>query len=153
MHNVAAVDLYIVRHGRPERQVVTDEAPPTPAFPTSAPSRPEGRRVPRERGHPSRGVVHDASRRRDRGTTRRADRDRGRDARRHQESDYKNPVYIPAEEMSREDPDSAHMYEGDLHAQVFSDGIETFTERVNRGFATTSSAPTSPARWRSTATG
>ena len=50
------------------------------------------------------------------------------------ESDHKNSVYIPAEEMSPDDPDAAHFFEGDVYDHVFSDGIEAFTERVSRGF-------------------
>ncbi len=50
------------------------------------------------------------------------------------ESDHKNSVYIPAEEMSPDDPDAAHFFEGNIHDHVFSDGLEAFTERVSRGF-------------------
>ena len=47
------------------------------------------------------------------------------------ESDYKNKAYIPIEEM---DADVAKFLEGDVHAQVFSDGLDAFEERVLRGF-------------------
>ncbi len=50
------------------------------------------------------------------------------------ESDHKNSVYIPAEEMSPDDPDAAHFFEGNIHDHVFSDGLDAFTERVSRGF-------------------
>ena len=50
------------------------------------------------------------------------------------ESDHDNTVYIPAEEMSPDDPDAAHFFEGDLHDHVFSDGIDEFAERVSRAF-------------------
>lgn len=47
------------------------------------------------------------------------------------ESDYKNKAYIPIEEM---DADISKFLEGDVHAQVFSDGLDAFEERVLRGF-------------------
>ena len=50
------------------------------------------------------------------------------------ESDHKNTAYIPAEELSPDDPDAAHFFEGDLHDHVFSDGLDAFTERISRGF-------------------
>lgn len=51
-----------------------------------------------------------------------------------EESDNKNKAYIPAEEISRDDPDAAHMFEGNIHDHVFSDGLDVFSERVGRGF-------------------
>ena len=51
-----------------------------------------------------------------------------------EESDNGSTVYIPAEEMSPDDPDAAHFFEGDIHDHVFSEGIDVFTERVTRGF-------------------
>jgi 2,3-bisphosphoglycerate-dependent phosphoglycerate mutase len=50
------------------------------------------------------------------------------------ESNHKNKVYVPAEEMSTDDPDTAHFFEGDIHDHVFSDGLEAFEKRVGRGF-------------------
>lgn len=51
------------------------------------------------------------------------------------ESDHASHVYVPAEEISADDPDTAHFFEGNLHDHVFSDGLEAFEERVLRGFA------------------
>lgn len=50
------------------------------------------------------------------------------------ESDNGSTVYIPAEEMSPDDPDAAHYFEGDILDHVFSEGIDAFTDRVSRGF-------------------
>lgn len=50
------------------------------------------------------------------------------------ESDHASHVYVPAEEISPDDPDTAHFFEGNLHDHVFSDGLEAFEERVLRGF-------------------
>lgn len=50
------------------------------------------------------------------------------------ESDYKNKAYIPIEELDADGADMAKYLEGDVHAQVFSEGIEAFEERVLRAF-------------------
>ncbi len=50
------------------------------------------------------------------------------------ESDYRNKAYIPIEEMDSDGAELAKYLEGDVHAQVFSDGLEAFEERVLRGF-------------------
>jgi probable phosphoglycerate mutase len=130
------VDLYIIRHGRPERQVISDgtgAADPS----LSETGREQARRV--AEWLEAEGIDHVVS-----STMRRAvetaaplaaslglDIEQLEDIK---ESDHKNHVYIPAEEMSADDPDAAHFFEGDIHDHVFSDGIEAFTERVSRGF-------------------
>lgn len=51
------------------------------------------------------------------------------------ESDHASNVYVPLEEMSPDDPDTAHYFDADsLEDHVFSEGIEAFQERVQRGF-------------------
>jgi probable phosphoglycerate mutase len=130
------VDLFIVRHGRPERQVVRDgEGSADPGL--SDTGREQARRVAAYLEEE--GIDHIVS-----STMRRAyetavplathlglEIEQIDDIK---ESDHKNHVYVPAEEMSRDDPDTAHFFEGDIHDHVFSDGIEAFTERVSRGF-------------------
>ncbi len=51
------------------------------------------------------------------------------------ESDHRSRMYVPMEEMSRDDPDTAHYFnEDNLFESVFSDGYEEFEKRVLRGF-------------------
>ncbi len=50
------------------------------------------------------------------------------------ESDHKSKTYVPTEEMDPEDPAVAKMLEGDIHANLFSDGLEAFEERVVGAF-------------------
>lgn len=49
------------------------------------------------------------------------------------ESDHRSSVYVPAEEMSRDDPATAHYFE-DPMAAIFSEGLEEFEKRVVTGF-------------------
>lgn len=130
------MDLYIIRHGRPERQVIRDgEGSADPGL--SETGQEQAKRV--AEFLEAEGIDHIVS-----STMRRAvetaiplastlgfDVEQLDDIK---ESDHKNSVYIPAEEMSPDDPDAAHFFEGNVHDHVFSDGIEAFTERVSRGF-------------------
>jgi len=51
------------------------------------------------------------------------------------ESDHRSQTYVPIEEMSPDDPDTAHYFDGDnLFASVFSDGYEEFEKRVVQSF-------------------
>lgn len=51
------------------------------------------------------------------------------------ESDHASNVYVPLEEMSPDDPDTAHYFEADsLEDHVFSEGLDVFQERVHRAF-------------------
>ncbi len=52
------------------------------------------------------------------------------------ESDHRAQAYVPAEEFSRDDPATAHYYNGDsdLSDIIFSDGYDEFRGRVERGF-------------------
>ncbi|MDG2028204.1 MAG: histidine phosphatase family protein [Acidimicrobiales bacterium] len=129
------MDLYIIRHGRPERHVVTDGGSADP--PLSEIGQQQAKRTAEFLEHE--GIDHVVA-----STMTRA----------HQtamptsellgleiellsdieESDNQNAVYVPAEEISPDDPDTAHFFEGDLMDHVFSEGIEPFTERVTRGF-------------------
>lgn len=132
------MDLIIIRHGRPHRHVVGDEDEEEAANPGLS-----------ERGHQQadrtaellaeEGIDHVVS-----STMKRAIETAAPLARRLgleveqiddlKESDHRNTVYVPAEEMSRDDPDTAHFYEGNIHDHVFSDGLEAFEKQVARGF-------------------
>ena len=52
------------------------------------------------------------------------------------ESDHRNQLYVPAEEMSSDDPSLAHYFDPDrdLNDTIFSDGYDEFRTRVERGF-------------------
>ena len=52
------------------------------------------------------------------------------------ESDHRNQLYVPAEEMERDDPSVAHYFDpdADMNETIFSDGYEEFRDRVERGF-------------------
>jgi len=50
------------------------------------------------------------------------------------ESDHRSASYVPVEEMSKDDPATAHYFEGNLLDVVFSDGYEAFEQQVLRGF-------------------
>ena len=52
------------------------------------------------------------------------------------ESDHRNQLYVPAEEMDRDDPSLAHYFDPDrdLSYTIFSDGYDEFRTRVERGF-------------------
>ena len=52
------------------------------------------------------------------------------------ESDHRSQIYVPAEEMERDDPSVAHYFDpdADINETIFSDGYEEFRARVERGF-------------------
>ena len=50
------------------------------------------------------------------------------------ESDHRSGLYVPLEEASRDDPATAHYWDGDPLAHVFPDGYDHFRARVLRGF-------------------
>ena len=52
------------------------------------------------------------------------------------ESDHRNQLYVPSEEMDRDDPSLAHYFDPDrdLSDTIFSDGYDEFRTRVERGF-------------------
>ena len=52
------------------------------------------------------------------------------------ESDHRNQLYVPAEEMDRDDPSLAHYFDPDrdLSDTIFSDGYDEFRTRVESGF-------------------
>jgi len=51
------------------------------------------------------------------------------------ESDHESNVYVPLEEMSPDDPDTSHYFDLDtLEDHIFSEGIDVFEARVLRGF-------------------
>ena len=50
------------------------------------------------------------------------------------ESDHRSNVYVPVEEMDRNDPALAHYARDTLHDSVFPQGYDEFKTRVTRGF-------------------
>lgn len=51
------------------------------------------------------------------------------------ESDHASKVYVPLEEISPDDPDTAHFFDAESREDlVFSDGLDAFQDRVHRGF-------------------
>lgn len=132
------MDLYIFRHGRPVRQVV-DEAEDEAADPqlSDVGQRQAARTADYLRDH---GIHHVVS-----STMRRAHETAvptaqmlGLDIERIddlKESDHTSNVYVPLEEMSPDDPDTAHYFDLDsIEDHIFSEGIDVFEERVRRGF-------------------
>ena len=130
------MDLYIIRHGRPERQVVRDgSGGADPGL--SEIGQQQATRV--SEYLETEGIDHVVS-----SSMRRAHETAAPFAAflgcavelldDIKESDHKSTAYIPAEEMSPDDPDAAHFFEGNIHDHVFSDGLEAFTERIDRGF-------------------
>jgi len=131
------VDLYIIRHARPLRHVVTEG---------DGTADPELSELGREQAQrtadflEAEGIDHVVS-----STMRRAHQTAlplaqrlGLDVERLdglKESDHRSKAYVPLEEMSRDDPDTAHYFDGDnLFASVFSDGYEPFEKRVVQSF-------------------
>lgn len=130
------MDLIIIRHGLPVRQVADgDEGPADPGL--SETGRAQAERTAAYLG--AEGVDHVVA-----STMARAyetavplagrlgiDIETIDDLK---ESDHASRIYVPAEEISPDDPATAHYFEGNLHDHVFSDGLEAFEERVMRGF-------------------
>ena len=52
------------------------------------------------------------------------------------ESDHRSQIYVPVEEMERDDPSIAHYFDpdADINETIFLDGYEEFRTRVERGF-------------------
>lgn len=130
------MDLFVIRHARPERHVVGD------GLGSADPGLSEVGREQAQRTCEflrAEGIDHVVS-----STMRRAYETAlplaeilGREVEQLddlKESDHRSSVYVPAEEMSPDDPDSAHYFQGNVHDHVFSDGLEAFTEQVSRGF-------------------
>lgn len=129
------MDLLIVRHARPVRQVVADGAGADPELSELGVHQAERA----AEFLATEGIDHIVS-----STMRRAvqtavplaerlglDIERLDDLK---ESDHRSNAYVPTEEMSPEDPDTAHYFHGNLHDAVFSDGYGEFERRVTRGF-------------------
>lgn len=129
------MDLYIVRHARPERQVVDHENGADPAL--SELGRQQAERIADYLEHEK--IDHVVS-----STMLRAVQTAEPLAARLgvaieqiddlKESDHRASAYVPLEEMSPDDPHAAHYYSGDLYETVFSDGFEQFEERVVGAF-------------------
>ncbi len=129
------MDLFIVRHARPVRQVVQGDAGADPEL--SEIGLEQARRT--ADFLESEGIDHIVS-----STMRRAYETAVPLAERLgyeieqiddiKESDHRSAMYVPMEEMSPDDPETAHYFEGDLMEVVFSDGYHEFEDRVVRGF-------------------
>jgi len=130
------VELYIFRHGRPVRQTVDEDEGADPDLSDVGIQQAEATRdYLREHG-----IDHVVS-----STMRRAHQTAmptaemlGLEVERLEdliESDHRSNTYVPLEEMSADDPDTAHYFDLDnLEDHIFSDGLENFEERVVRGF-------------------
>jgi len=129
------VDLFIVRHGRPVRQVLEDGQTADPGLSDKGVEQARRTATFLEKE----GIDHVVS-----STMRRAfdtavplaeqlgcEIERIDDIK---ESDHRSKMYVPLEEMSPDDPETAHYFEGDLMAAIFSDGYQGFEDRVLRGF-------------------
>ena len=132
------MDLYIFRHGRPVRQVV-DGAQGEAADPElSAVGHQQAVRTAEFlRDHEIHHVVSSTMRRAHETAVPTADMlgleiERIDDLK---ESDHASNVYVPLEEMSPDDPDTAHYFDLDsIEDHIFSEGIDVFEERVRRAF-------------------
>ncbi|MEM9465469.1 MAG: histidine phosphatase family protein [Actinomycetota bacterium] len=130
------MDLYIIRHGRPVRQTVGEDEGADPEL--SDIGHEQARRTAAYLE--DQGIDHVVS-----STMRRAFQTAiptaemlGVDVEQLEdliESDHRSNTYVPLEEMSADDPDTAHYFDLDnLEDHIFSDGIEEFQQRVVRGF-------------------
>jgi len=129
------VDLFIIRHGRPQRQVLAEGEAADPDL--SETGHQQARRVAEFLANENIDHIVSSTMRRAYQTAVPLATELGYEVEQLEdikESDHKNSMYIPAEEMSRDDPETAHFFEGNVYDHVFSDGIEPFTERVSRGF-------------------
>jgi broad specificity phosphatase PhoE len=129
------VDLFIIRHGRPQRQVLAEGEAADPDL--SETGHQQAKRVAEFLANENIDHIVSSTMRRAYQTAVPLATELGYEVEQLEdikESDHKNSMYIPAEEMSRDDPETAHFFEGNVYDHVFSDGIEPFTERVSRGF-------------------
>lgn len=130
------MDLYIIRHGRPMRQVVGEDEGADPEL--SDVGHEQARRTAEFLRHE--GIHHVVS-----STMRRAvqtavptaemlgiDIEQIDDLK---ESDHRSNTYVPLEEMSPDDPHTAHYFDlENLEDHLFSDGIDEFQRRVKAAF-------------------
>ncbi len=129
------MDLFIIRHGRPQRQVLAEGEAADPDL--SETGHQQAKRVAEFLANENIDHIVSSTMRRAYQTAVPLATELGYEVEQLEdikESDHKNSMYIPAEEMSRDDPETAHFFEGNVYDHVFSDGIEPFTERVSRGF-------------------
>lgn len=129
------MDLFIIRHGRPQRQVLAEGEAADPDL--SETGHQQAQRVAEFLANENIDHVVSSTMRRAYQTAVPLATELGYEVEQLddiKESDHKNSMYVPAEEMSRDDPETAHFFEGNVYDHVFSDGIEAFTERVSRGF-------------------
>lgn len=130
------MDLYIIRHGRPVRQTVGEDEGADPELSDIGHEQAQRTAAFLE----DEGIDHVVS-----STMRRAFQTAvptaemlGVDVEQLDdliESDHRSNTYVPLEEMSADDPDTAHYFDLDnLEDHIFSDGLDAFQERVVRGF-------------------
>lgn len=130
------MDLYIVRHGRPIRQVVKEEGgvadPELSEIGMMQAERVADLLEPMAIDH-----IVSSTMLRARQTAAPLAARLGMDVETIddiKESDHRSHAYVPSEEIRPDDPDTAHYFEGDLMDTIFSDGYEGFEARVRRGF-------------------
>jgi len=132
------VDLYIFRHGRPVRQVVDGRSGAAADPELSDLGRQQAARAADFlRDHEIHHVVSSTMLRAHQTALPTADMlglgiEQIDDLK---ESDHASNIYVPLEELSPDDPDTAHYFDTDaLEDHVFSEGLEAFEARVHRGF-------------------
>jgi probable phosphoglycerate mutase len=129
------VDLYIVRHARPERQVVDHGDGADPAL--SELGLAQAERIADYLEQEQIDHVVSSTMLRAFQTAEPLARRLGKDIEQIddlKESDHRASAYVPMEELSPDDPHSAHYFSGDLYETVFSDGFENFETRVVGAF-------------------
>ncbi len=130
------MDLYIIRHGRPVRQTVGDDEGADPEL-SEIGHRQAAATAEFLRDHDIHHVVSSTMRRAFQTAVPTAEM-LGAEVEQLEdliESDHRSNTYVPLEEMSADDPDTAHYFDLDnLEDHIFSDGIDAFQERVVRGF-------------------
>ena len=130
------MDLYIIRHGRPVRQTVGEDEGADPELSETGHAQ-AARTAAFLENEDIHHVVSSTMRRAFQTAVPTAEMV-GVDVEQLEdliESDHRSNTYVPLEEMSADDPDTAHYFDLDnLEDHIFSDGIEAFQERVVRGF-------------------
>lgn len=132
------MDLYIFRHGRPVRQVIEEESEAVADPELSDLGHQQAARAADFlRNHSIHHVVSSTMQRAHQTALPTANM-LGLEIERIdelKESDHASKVYVPLEEISPDDPDTAHFFDAESREDlVFSDGLDAFQDRVHRGF-------------------
>ena len=132
------MDLYIFRHGRPVRQVIEEESEAVADPELSDLGHQQASRAADFlRNHSIHHVVSSTMQRAHQTALPTANM-LGLEIERIdelKESDHASKVYVPLEEISPDDPDTAHFFDAESREDlVFSDGLDAFQDRVHRGF-------------------